>query len=333
MAQNQKLNGSGKSNPWRHVCGAFILYFLGVLWYNTPDDKGVIGGGNIMRKILPWVMLCAFCVPAVAATPASQARRSMRGQMVMSAPRATASTNQISGIASVNTGTPVDTDVRQATVPTTPSPAPSQSADTREKERLACVSNNVGIGNTFVWASRYSNINNYATMVEDVEEPENNVCFVKVDIKSNDSRIDVSDVPSRYFIMGNDITCGSWADEDVLRQRALDAKKTGRTWATVGGVVGGAGLGVGIMELFGNELIGGKVEGQKALSGDQRLMSQLLVLKDKDRSSFDLIMRNLRVLEQECNSDVWDGAEKPDVCNMNSPSYINAEYLLNAERS
>ena len=65
-------------------------------------------------------------------------------------------------------------------------------------------------------------------MVEDVNNPENNVCFVLVGVTSSDARIDVSDVPTRYYQMGQTITCGSWADADVLRQRILDAKRPGR---------------------------------------------------------------------------------------------------------
>jgi hypothetical protein len=179
----------------------------------------------------------------------------------------------------------------------------------REKERKACMSNNVGMGNTFVWASRYSNLNNYSTMIEDVEEPENNVCFVKVDIKSNDSKIDVSDIPSKYFEMGRSITCGTWANEETLRQRILDAKKTARVWGTVGGVVGGAGIGVGAMELFGNKLIGGKVEGQKSLQGDQLLRSQLSVLAKENASEYDNYIKNLRKLKAECEKDIWEGAD------------------------
>ncbi len=186
---------------------------------------------------------------------------------------------------------------------------PAVKKDMREKERNACMSNNVGMGNTFVWASRYSNLNNYSTMIEDVEEPENNVCFVKVDIKSNDSKIDVSDIPSKYFEMGRSITCGTWANEETLRQRILDAKKTARVWGTVGGVVGGAGIGVGAMELFGNKLIGGKVEGQKSLQGDQLLRSQLSVLAKENASEYDNYIKNLRKLKAECEKNIWDDAD------------------------
>lgn len=172
--------------------------------------------------------------------------------------------------------------------------------DNREAERAACLNNNIGVGNTFVWASRYSNTNNYATMQEDVENPENNVCFVKVDIKSTDSRIDTSDIPSRYFQWGDIINCGSWVDEAALKQRILDAKKSGRTWATVGGAVGGAAVGVGAMELFGNAAIGGKVQGQKDLEGNQLLKSQLLTLKNNKDSRYDDFMINLRKLKEAC---------------------------------
>ena len=275
----------------------------------------------MMKKFVSVIAICLIAAPVLAATPTAQSRRSMRGQMVMSAPRtvasdvaddsssdarATASVKQINAIAAANTG-----------VATTD----------KSSIRLACISNNIGVGNTFVWASRYSNTANYATMVEDTENPENNVCFVKVEVKSSDSKINVSDIPSKYFVMGNNITCGSWADEETLRQRILDAKKTARTWATVGGAVGGAGLGVGIMELFGNKLIGGAVEGQNALTGDELLLSQLRVLKKDSPSEFNDIMDALEVLDKECNNSIWDNTEKPDVCDD-----YNYKYLLNAKR-
>ena len=138
-----------------------------------------------------------------------------------------------------------------------------------------CVGNNTGYGNVYVWASRNSDGSDYTRMVEDVSNPANNACWVRVDIESDNPNIRVSDVPSRWFIVGQQITCGDWADRNTLRQRALDARKSGRTWATVGGAVGGAGVGVGIMELFGNRLIGGKVMGQKALDEVELLYSQM----------------------------------------------------------
>ena len=186
--------------------------------------------------------------------------------------------------------------------------------DKRDVERAACLNNNIGVGNTFVWASRYSNTGNYATMQEDVENPENNVCFVKVDLKSADSRIGLSDVPSKYFQWGETINCGSWVDEEMLKQRILDAKKTGRTWATVGGAVGGAAVGVGSMELFGNKLIGGKVEGQKALEGTALLRSQFLTLKNKGDSRYEEFKTNLKSLQTACDKFKVAGGTLPDEC-------------------
>lgn len=142
-------------------------------------------------------------------------------------------------------------------------------------DKNECVGNNTGYGNIYVWASRNSDGSDYTRMVEDVSNPDNNACWVRVDIESDNPNIRVSDVPSRWFIVGQQITCGDWTDRNTLRQRALDARKSGRTWATVGGAVGGAGVGVGIMELFGNRLIGGKVMGQKALDEAELLYSQM----------------------------------------------------------
>lgn len=277
-----------------------------------------------MKKIISLFAVCLVSLPSFAATQENQARRSMTSQMVMAAPRATASTAEISAMAAVNTAVPLAESSSVRVEPITKPSAPA--VNNREKEKAACINNNIGVGNTFVWASRYSNSNNYASMVEDTENPDNNICFVKVEIKSNDPKISVSDVPSRYFEMGRDITCGDWADEGVLRQRILDAKKSARTWATVGGVVGGAGVGVGIMELFGNRWIGGSVEGQKDLTGDERLLSHLLVLKrDKDPQYNDFI-EALETMQKECKSIQSAGAELPDECK----SY-NYEYLLNAK--
>ncbi|MBO4745660.1 MAG: hypothetical protein J5613_01140 [Alphaproteobacteria bacterium] len=195
--------------------------------------------------------------------------------------------------------------------------------DSREAERAACLNNNIGVGNTFVWASRYSNTGSYATMQEDVENPENNVCFAKVDIKSTDARINLSDMKSRYFQWGEVVNCGSWLDENMLEQRILDAKKKNRTWATVGGAVGGAALGVGSMELFGNKLIGGKVEGQKALQDTELLRSQLLVLKKNNDSRLTTIMNDLRSLKEKCEQ-IKNPSEKPEECNK-----YNYDMLLN----
>ncbi len=175
--------------------------------------------------------------------------------------------------------------------------------DNRDAERAACLSNNVGMDATFVWASRYSNTASYATMVEDVENPENNVCFAHVKIASSDSGINLSDFDSKYFPVDEVVTCGNWINKEKLENRILDAKKTARTLATIGGAVGGAGIGVGAMELFGNELIGGAVQGQKALDGDELFISQLKVLRDDDKTKYESIKKTLKQLKELCDAN------------------------------
>ena len=293
-----------------------------------------------MKKFLSLLVLSLVVCPAFAATPASRARPSMSTQMVGPAPRVTASTNQISAMANMNaaaTGAAVvDMSSIRVPVPDNFGDANNNDDDDKnqdddklaeiERQKQACLNNNIGIGNTFVWASRYSNTNNYASMVEDVSNPENNVCFVLVEVKSADPDINVSDVPTKYFQMGQNITCGSWADEGTLRQRILDSKKRARTWATVGGAVGGAGLGVGIMELFGNRLIGGNVHGQRQYEegSTQQLLVQLRALRNENPVEFDEFIDALKVVREECNN--WTGDNKPDICNE-----YNYEYLIKAD--
>lgn len=280
----------------------------------------------MMKKFVSIIVVALVVCPAFALTPAGRSRRTMSDQMAP-APRATASTNQISAMATSNVSVsngPATTAKSSVRVDSEIEVEKKENVDMREKERAVCLNNNIGIGNTFVWASRYSNVNNYASMVEDVENPENNTCFVKVEVKSDDSKISVSDIPSQYFEMGRDITCGSWADEGNLKQRILDAKKSARAWGTVGGAVGGAGLGVGAMELFGNKLIGGKVEGQKNknLSDNQVLRSQLLA-EGKDSQEYKDIVHYAEILKEECERDIWNNADKPKECDE-----VDYEFIL-----
>lgn len=284
-----------------------------------------------MKSFVSFMILCMVTMPTFAATSST----SRLG--IVKSPIAAANKAAPTKIASMKvnlaqpTATESETDkssVRyednKATIP------PEPEIDRREKEKAACIQNNIGVGNTFVWASRYSNTNDYSTMIEDLEQPENNTCFVKVGLKSTDERINLGDIRDQYFEMGRNITCGAWADEGKLEQRILDAKKKARTWATVGGAVGGAALGVGSMELFGNRWIGGAVEGQKdkSLSQDELLRSQLLVLKKDNSAQYNEIVKHLESLQKECASDVWADAEKPDVCGEH-----NYEYLLSVKNA
>ena len=226
------------------------------------------------------------------ANAAQNARPTMVGKMVTTAPRYTASVNQLNGVG-VN-----PSNINSVAVET--------EVDRREAERNACINNNIGVGNTFVWASKYSDVSNYASMNEDVKNPENNVCFVRVELKSDDAKISVSDVPAKYFMWGENIECGSWANEKDMEKRILDAKKGARIGGIVASTVGGAGLGVGIMEAFGNRLIDGAVMGQKSkkLTPAELYRSQLLVYKDKNKSEYERICDALKVLDNNGDTTV-----------------------------
>ena len=278
-----------------------------------------------MKNFISFMVLCMIAMPVFAA-PSSTSRLG-----IVKSPVAAANKAVPTKIASMKvnlakpTATESETEKSSVRVEDNTATIPPQpEIDRREKEKAACIQNNIGVGNTFVWASRYSNTNDYSTMIEDLEEPENNTCFVKVDLKSADGRISLDDIRDQYFEMGRDITCGAWVDESKLEQRILDAKKKARTWATVGG----AALGVGSMELFGNRLIGGAVEGQKALEDDELLRSQLLVLKKDNSAQYNEIIKHLKSLQKECANEVWADAEKPEICGEH-----NYEYLLSVENA
>lgn len=272
-----------------------------------------------MKPVLSAFAISMMLAPAFAAAPnmtpaTGRGRVSMANQM-MAAPRAVMSPNQIQAMAAQPEKIAVSETFAEDKLAITPPEMKPADKDMREREKRACLQNNIGIGNTFVWASRYSNLGSYSTMIEDIEEPDNNTCFVKVELKSDDPKINVADVPSKYYEMGRDITCGEWANYDTLKSRILDAKKSARTWATVGGAVGGATVGVGAMELFGNQLIGGKVMGQKDLEGLERLESQLAVLKKDNEVEYNRFIKHLGDLKCACKSSVWTSDEqKPDAC-------------------
>lgn len=243
------------------------------------------------------VSLAVLSLMTIGANAAQNARPAMSGKMIMAAPRYTASVNQLNGASTAsvnqlggNSNVAVHTDPVM----------PAQTVDRREAERNACINNNIGIGNTFVWASRYSDTSNYATMTEDTDNPQNNVCFTRVELKSDDAKISVADIPAKYFMWGESVECGSWADEKEMEKRILDAKKGARVGGIVASTVGGAGLGVGVMELFGNRLIDGKVMGQKAknLSKADLYRSQLLVYKEKNPTEYNNIVNALKTLKE-----------------------------------
>lgn len=219
-------------------------------------------------------LLMAICVTGVADAAQERGRRSVMGQKIMSAPRAVASKNQLNAMAAKSDSAEKTTETAAlAVTPTEMLPADKEKLEKIQKEKEVCLLNNRGVGNVYVWASRNSDISNYSTMVEDIVNPENNTCFVRVEVRTNDPRIDISDVNGKYFELNSrPITCGEWIDEAVMEKKILDAKKTGRVLGSIGIAVGSAGLGVGIMEGGLNNAIGGKLLGQKALGGSDDLV-------------------------------------------------------------
>lgn len=228
---------------------------------------------------------------------AAQNGRPAMAKNIMSAPRYTASVNQISGNGGGMNGRVKPVANADETEHQTTEQEPEEEVeetvvvDMREAERNACINNNIGVGNTFVWASKYSDTSNYANMVEDVEHPENNVCFVRVELSStNESRIKVADIEPKYFMWGEPIKCGSWVSRKEMENRILDARKGARIGGIVASTVGGMGLGVGSMELFGNKLIGGKVEGQKGVDKIELYKAQLSKEENKEYIDYLKIM-------------------------------------------
>ena len=275
-----------------------------------------------MRKFCCFLTVLLLALPAMAAMPATGRGRAAarntndnaRAGTLVSAPVvASANRNETDGAQNNReTQQPAETsqvaDIQQVA-----------QVNTYERDKAACIQNNIGVGDTFVWASRYSSAQDYVSLIEDVKKPENNVCFVKVSLSSADARIDVSDIADKYFLMGDTITCGEWADKAMLKQRILDAKKKGRTWATVGAAVGGAGLGVGAMEWFGNDLLAkagvSSVIGQEGLDGTDLLCSQLKVLQKEDKATYDNIKQHLQTLRDKCENTNWtDTVTKPGNC-------------------
>lgn len=250
-------------------------------------------------KRFSYLLFCLITLPGIAASvrePGRMVNSFMSRAGVGPAPRAKASSsNNGSG------GTSATTNAGNGSGSNT-------TKNDIQAQKDACLRNNTSIDSVFVWASKYSNTKDYSTMIEDITEPENNVCFVKVGLDSDDPAVDLSDMPYKYVVMGNKMVCGNWVEESVIEERVLSAKKKGRVWASVGVAVGGAAVGVGAMELFGNKLIGGAVEGQADLQGSQLVCSQLKVLKTKDEEKYNQIKAQITKLKEACNI-TWEGDE------------------------
>lgn len=239
-----------------------------------------------MKKFLVLSLICMFVVPGVAAT-----RTGAVGKHSVARTSVSYGGNQVTSVNNSVSNNVAGNDKGSV-------------ANNRDRERIACIGNNVGIGNTFVWASKYSNTDSYSSMIEDTNNPENNVCFVLVSVQSDDASIDTSDIKPKYFQWGNNVVCGSWIDEAKMESRILESDKTARVLGTVGGVVGGAGVGVGAMELFGNKLIGGAVQGQQQYADDKTSVNwyktKACELKKKDIDTYNDFEKLAKELKQEC---------------------------------
>ena len=295
-----------------------------------------------MKKIISFIALSFVATSAMAAdmTPAQNRGRGTQGAQMRSAPRSTGPKVVVGGGANgaVNETGSVAINAESAVA------ASVNMIDTPEYKarKAACLNNNIGIGNTFVWASRFGDTTNYATMIEDLNTPENNTCFVKVTLKSNDDKIQIDDaVANRYYEWNNDITCGGWIDEGKMEKAILDAKKSGRVLTTVGVAVASAGVGVGAMELIGNKLIGGKVEGQqsKKVLGNQDEYIKLFatMLCDEDgvqkkkaggiKESRQSLFNDIVDMAIKCKAAAA-GSDDEKLCNGTSTRLVNQETTL-----
>ena len=189
-----------------------------------------------------------------------------------------------------------------------------------------------GAFDTFVWAARDSNVNDYRFMVEDVKDPENNVCFVKVSVQNSDERVDTHDISSRYFVVGERAVCGDWLSADDLEQRILKATKKNRVLGAVATSVVSAGVGVGVSEaamaIAAKNGSDSKVLGQAALDGTELLISQIKELERKNAAEYNRVMNAMKVLDETCDKE-WT-CEKPVECDATNNPFRNLRDKLSS---
>lgn|GEM_PF-7069978 len=171
-------------------------------------------------------------------------------------------------------------------------PALAQARERAATDRANCIANNVGMAGVFVWGGTAArNSPDYATrgvagvgmLREDIVNPANNTCWVRVDLDSSERNVNLSGISGAYFAENDAVTCGSWANKKDIESKILQAKSTGRTLATIGGAVGGAALGVAAAETVMH--FGGWYRGQKTLApGSAELIcSNLLRLEKREQ--------------------------------------------------
>lgn len=199
-----------------------------------------------------------------------------------------------------------------------PQPTPEKSMEEIEAEKRACINSNVGIGNSFVWAAKDSDVSNYMSMMEDYENPANNTCFVLVEMRSDNPRVSVDDIYGKYFQWGQEVECGSWADYETMKSRILDASKKKRVGAAIATTLGGMGLGVGISEaamtIAANNRGDSKVQGQLALSGEEFVIAKIKEMQKENTSRYGDFVKKLKDLKSYCTSKI-DNEAYQTVCN------------------
>jgi hypothetical protein len=157
--------------------------------------------------------------------------------------------------------------VTTTTTTTTSIPETNLTSETKttvnveiDAARNACLST---YGN--VWASKFNStpggVPATTPMAED-PDPNNNVCFAVVSVKSDEIKNLGRFFPPRYFQTGVSLECGSWLDTAALDEAILDSKKGARTGWTIAASVVGAGAGFGLSDLLGQKVIKRGFNGQ-----------------------------------------------------------------------
>ena len=122
-----------------------------------------------MKKLITGFLVVFMALPAIAAVPATgRGRASVSNQHDG---RAAVSKKYINNVATTNSSntsgdnTSGDAEGQSPAPDIKPDVEPEKTKDMREREKAACIQNNIGVGATFVWASKYSNSSNYSSMI------------------------------------------------------------------------------------------------------------------------------------------------------------------------
>ncbi|MDR2685668.1 MAG: hypothetical protein LBB23_02735 [Rickettsiales bacterium] len=228
----------------------FALVALGISTADAAVQQNQRGGQQAARVAAGGAM--GGAAPRAVAVPAVRAATGI-GSVVARAAEDTAAT----ATAANTTAAPVVSAADEAL-------AAAQAA--AEVSKANCLANNVGIAGAFVWASKaarsaagYStNGASLAQLTEDAGDPSNNTCWIRVELSSDQSGVNLSSIRASYFAENDPVTCGSWANKKDIESQILKATASSRNWATFAGVAGGAVVGVTGMELVGMTSLGKK---------------------------------------------------------------------------